>query len=60
MNREVLKNLPKNGVRKGIFDRSHGIQTVETAKTVISALKQKTVTNFKDEIPEIQSTVHVR
>ena len=60
MNREVLKNLPKNGVRKGIFDRSHSIQTVETAKTVISALKQKIVTNFKDEIPEIQPTVHAR
>jgi hypothetical protein len=60
MNREVLKNLPKNEVRKGIFDHNHALQTVRAAKTVISAIKEKIVNDFIDEIPEMHPAVQTQ
>jgi HEPN domain-containing protein len=60
VNREVLRNLPKSEVRKGVFDHTHASQTIETAKTVILAIKERIVHEFMDEIPEIQLTVQKR
>ncbi|UCD95873.1 MAG: HEPN domain-containing protein [Candidatus Bathyarchaeota archaeon] len=60
MNREVLRNLPKSEIRKDIFDRDHALQTIEAAKTVVSEIKDKIVNGFKDEIPEILSTLQIR
>jgi uncharacterized protein (UPF0332 family) len=60
VNREVLRNLPKNEVRKDIFDRTHASQTIGAAKIVISAIKKRIVNEFKDEIPEMQSIVQTR